>query len=1057
MFAKQFFQPLLLLAVFLFLPLSLQAETQTVLINEIAWMGTGVSASDEWIEFYNPTDQAIDLSGWTLTSSDGTPKIILQGQIAAQSYFLLERTDDNTVPEIAADQIYIGALSNSGENLILKNTSGEIVDQVNASGGWPAGSNADKKTMQKCASQWQTSPQTGGSPRQANNCAQAQAPVCGNGKLEAGEECDDGNQIEGDGCGLDCRKETEENQAEDENESSENQNSGSNEQSSDNWAEDSLAGDNYTPPQPVYSLGDVVINELVSDPTDGDIEWIELYNTTSQKINLDNWVLVDASGAQTKLDGTIDFQGAKKYFLVDKLDFHLNNAGDIVSLRDDNNFLIDKVCYGNWDDGSLLDNAPAAADPFSLARQIDGYNTFNNKNDFRLTITPTKAKANIITNQEPEANYSNYDYSPDLMISEILPNPIGSDKENEFIELYNNGGKTIDLSGWCLCDADNNCFQFSLANLPPKRQEWLIRPGQYLALFRSLTKIALNNSGDEVKLFAPLGIGPEQTVKYSQAKVGQSYNLIKGKWQWSNQPTPDRENFLPTQNHAPIIDFSFPLEIETCKPVFFDSSDTIDPDGDKLQFSWDFGDGFNNTLALPEHTYQKAGQFKVSLTVSDGQATSTLTKTIVVRDKGQVKVLGWSRSFVASSAAVIISEILPNPATNYLDEWIELKNTADQPIDLAGWQIDDKPGASRPYEFGPNTWLEAGEFLVLERSQTGIALNNSGDQARLILPNGEVAKLVSYSRAPKGKSYAFDGQAWHWVSEPTPGEENDFSQPEEKSSKGHKILNKKTFLSRSQVLSISQLADLPLGAEAKVSGWVVSLPGTLSSQYFYLADEQAGIQVYNYQRQFPRLNLGDYLEVKGKLSQINGEKRLKVRLADIKTISEQAKNISPRPVSCLDLNQVSAGQLVKIKGEITEKEGYMVFLDDGTAEAQIYIKRSTGIKPKVLAVGSEAEIVGILVDRQDGRQVLPRSENDIRILDSSSAQSSPQPMVLGQATSASAWALAGRRKPVAAFWYLAVVFGAGLIGLFAWWRQNKNRSNKSGRKNFNQNNDKPSW
>lgn len=31
------------------------------------------------------------------------------------------------------------------------------------------------------------------------------APVCGNGVVEAGEECDDGNAISGDGCNNDCR------------------------------------------------------------------------------------------------------------------------------------------------------------------------------------------------------------------------------------------------------------------------------------------------------------------------------------------------------------------------------------------------------------------------------------------------------------------------------------------------------------------------------------------------------------------------------------------------------------------------------------------------------------------------------------------------------------------------------------------------------------------------------------------------------------------------------------------------------------------------------------
>ena len=41
-----------------------------VVINEIAWMGSAASASDEWIELKNTTNESINLSGWTLQSVD---------------------------------------------------------------------------------------------------------------------------------------------------------------------------------------------------------------------------------------------------------------------------------------------------------------------------------------------------------------------------------------------------------------------------------------------------------------------------------------------------------------------------------------------------------------------------------------------------------------------------------------------------------------------------------------------------------------------------------------------------------------------------------------------------------------------------------------------------------------------------------------------------------------------------------------------------------------------------------------------------------------------------
>ncbi|MFH1941623.1 MAG: lamin tail domain-containing protein [bacterium] len=125
------------------------ADVRDVVINEVAWMGTNASSDDEWIELYNNTDVDIDLSGWTLVAEDGTPGIALSGTIPAKGYFLLERTDDNTVSDMTADQIYSGALGNSGEKILLKDGQGQLVDEVDCSGGWFAGTNSPKATMER--------------------------------------------------------------------------------------------------------------------------------------------------------------------------------------------------------------------------------------------------------------------------------------------------------------------------------------------------------------------------------------------------------------------------------------------------------------------------------------------------------------------------------------------------------------------------------------------------------------------------------------------------------------------------------------------------------------------------------------------------------------------------------------------------------------------------------------------------------------------------------------------------------------------------------------------
>lgn len=136
--------PVFIIGLFFLLHWSAGAAAPQVVINEVAWMGTLARASNEWIELYNTTDSAVDITGWQLVSDDGTPNIALSGTIAAHGYFLLERTSDDTIKNIPADQIYVGALSNSGEALSLRNSAGNDIDRVTQ---WFGGDNVTKGAM----------------------------------------------------------------------------------------------------------------------------------------------------------------------------------------------------------------------------------------------------------------------------------------------------------------------------------------------------------------------------------------------------------------------------------------------------------------------------------------------------------------------------------------------------------------------------------------------------------------------------------------------------------------------------------------------------------------------------------------------------------------------------------------------------------------------------------------------------------------------------------------------------------------------------------------------
>jgi hypothetical protein len=155
----------------------IEINTLPVVINEIAWMGTSISFNNEWIEIFNNTNQTINLTDWILKATDGIPEIRLEGEILAKGLYLLERTDDNTIPEIRADQIYTGALGNSGEDLKIFDNSGKLIDSVACGEDWFAGDNKTKQTMERKnpllsgnnSENWATSQNPGGTPKNQNS------------------------------------------------------------------------------------------------------------------------------------------------------------------------------------------------------------------------------------------------------------------------------------------------------------------------------------------------------------------------------------------------------------------------------------------------------------------------------------------------------------------------------------------------------------------------------------------------------------------------------------------------------------------------------------------------------------------------------------------------------------------------------------------------------------------------------------------------------------------------------------------------------------------------
>jgi hypothetical protein len=120
-----------------------------VVLNEVAWGGTAAGGQEEWIELRNGSASPVDLAGWVVmvgetriplsVAEEGTLEV-RRSTIDSGGFLLLERTDDTTVSDVAADIIYKGALSNTGADVKLLDAMGNVVDQVLCvDAGWPAG------------------------------------------------------------------------------------------------------------------------------------------------------------------------------------------------------------------------------------------------------------------------------------------------------------------------------------------------------------------------------------------------------------------------------------------------------------------------------------------------------------------------------------------------------------------------------------------------------------------------------------------------------------------------------------------------------------------------------------------------------------------------------------------------------------------------------------------------------------------------------------------------------------------------------------------------------
>jgi regulation of enolase protein 1 (concanavalin A-like superfamily) len=282
--------------------------------------------------------------------------------------------------------------------------------------------------------------------------------------------------------------------------------------------------DGFTP----SPLRNVVINEILPHSENPVVpQFIELYNHSTNSVDVSGCVLTDDPTTNKFIIpiGTLIPPAGFVSFLQSQSGFTLNGAGEtLYFIKPDNSRILDAVQFGAQSDG------------VSYGRWPDGANDFY-----------------AFTSRTPGTNNSSI-LIGDIVINELMYNPISGNDDDQYIELYNQGTNPVNLAGWQFTAG----ITFTFPNVT-------IAPNGYLTVARSLTNLfakypnlnngntvgnyggKLSHNGEQVTLAMPqiLNTNTAILVAVDQVTYGTG-----GRWgEWADGGGSSLELKDPRANH----------------------------------------------------------------------------------------------------------------------------------------------------------------------------------------------------------------------------------------------------------------------------------------------------------------------------------------------------------------------------------------------------------------------------------------------------------------------------------------------------------------------------
>lgn len=364
---------------------------------------------------------------------------------------------------------------------------------------------------------------------------------------------------------------------------------------------------------------------------------------------------------------------------------------------------------------------------------------------------------------------------PDLIITELLPNPVGTDSQGEFIELYNRSNLDININEFTI--EGRSILPYpgeTLTSIPPENF-FLIHddnfdikqnfPGEYLRGI--VTSTSLSNIIDTVEL-RHLGI-LEDKVIYSSSQEGQS--LIRPLFECENLISIYNSDSNPTQTSINSLENVFDYEGFFPKLEIYDNSWTenliINTFPKQARFSFQVNDNCSIDTSTFTYRYSNDTPKRVN-NVEEFSIISAGNITLEYPESDSTKVFS-----IVSLPEIVINEIylIPqseiDPNNNLKNiQWIELFSQDITSEDILTYYLLDNNDAR--YDIG-NILSSSGGFFVISVSP---AIPSTANILELHYSSGELIDTVTFQEPTNGESLSLDGATLVSGWEFTPGATN---------------------------------------------------------------------------------------------------------------------------------------------------------------------------------------------------------------------------------------------------------------------------------------------